>query len=70
MFHGENSSKFLSCLQHFACLRGVIILPDENTNKLTELIASAINNIADLFIGINRCFLGETKIKVKCYSNK
>ena len=67
---GEKSSISLNCLQHFTGGQEVIILSEENTNKLIEPVASIINNIADLFISINGCFLGETKIKVKCYSTK
>lgn len=40
-------------------------LSEENTNKLIESVASIINNMEDLFININGCFLGETKIKNK-----
>lgn len=40
-------------------------LSEENTNKLIESVASIINNMADLFININGCFLGENKIKNK-----
>ena len=48
----------------------MIISSEENTNKLIEPVASIINNIADLFISINGCFLGETKIKVKIFNIK
>ncbi len=54
---GEKSSFSLSCLQHFTGNEEGIILSEENTNKLTEPIASAINNIADLFISIYGCFV-------------
>ena len=40
-------------------------LSEGNTNKLIESVASIINNMADLFININGCFLGEKKIKNK-----
>jgi hypothetical protein len=56
MPQGEKSSVSLTCLQHFAGLATGIIVLEGNTNKLTELIASTIKNIADFFIGIKGCF--------------
>lgn len=53
MPHGEKSSFFFSCLQHFTGKEAGLILLEENTNKLNEPITIAINNKADFFISIN-----------------
>ena len=53
---GEKSSFSTSCWQHFTGNEEGIILSEENTNILTELVASAINNMADFFINIIRLF--------------
>jgi hypothetical protein len=55
-------------LQQFILLSAGIILLEEYTSAVTELAASAINNMADFFSGINGCLVGVTKVKVKSYS--
>jgi len=56
ILQGAKSSVSLSCSQHFTGLADGIMVVAENTNKLTELTASASNNTADLFINIDRRF--------------
>lgn len=56
ILQGEKTSVSLSRLQHFADVATGTILAEGNTNKLTELTASAIKSRADFFIGIKGCF--------------
>jgi len=55
---GKKGSISLSCSHEFSGFTDGVILFAENTNKLTELIVSVMNNTADFLIGINRSFLG------------
>ena len=56
ILQGEKTAVSLSCWQHFAGVAAGTILPEGNTNKLTELTASAIKIRTDFFIGIKGCF--------------
>ena len=56
ILQGEKAAVSLTCLQHFAGVAAGTILGEGNTNKLTELTASAIKNRADFFIVIKGCF--------------
>lgn len=55
----------MSFLQQFILPAAGIILLEEYTNAVTELTASAINNIADFFSGINGCFVRCNESKSK-----
>jgi hypothetical protein len=65
ILQGEKSSVSLRYSQQCWVLTDGIMVVAENTNKLTELTASANNNTADFFININRRFfwLDENKSK-------
>lgn len=65
IFHGTKSSFWFNCLQQFIFLSEGIILFAEYTNKLTELTASAINNMADFLSSINGCFVRFNENKSK-----
>lgn len=56
ILQGEKTSVSLSCLQYFSGVAAGTILVEGNTNKLTELTASAIKNRIDFFIVIKGCF--------------
>ena len=64
ILHGEITSLLFSCWQHLTLgtpLAVVIGVSEENTNKLTELMASASSNKADFLIGISCFFLVKRK---------